>query len=133
MTTTTEVKRTERGWAGHFILCDRCCFRRNTLIEYGDKKWVVSTVGNMRIKNGNYSYPMQQIAHNTYYETMAFEVDPESPYLDGDVTKEITINSDWRLRADSVEEFIKEHPLADNDADEMHERIVNELMERIKQ
>lgn len=124
----TKVKRTERGWAGHFILSHRCCFRRNTLIEYGDKKWVVSTVGNMRM-NDPY---MHEIAHNTYYETMAFEVDPESPYLDGDVTKEIPIESDWRLRADSVKEFNKEHPFADNEADEMHERIVKELMKKIK-
>lgn len=124
----TKVKRTERGWAGHFILSHRCCFRRNTLIEYEDKKWVVSTVGNMRLNDPH----MQEVAHNTFYETMAFEVDPESPYFDADVTKNIPINRDWRLRSDSEENFIKEHPLADNEANEMHERIVKELMKRIK-
>ena len=62
-----EVNVTERGWPGHFILSDRCLFRRNTLLEYKDKKWVVSTVGNYI----NRENKLDTIGHRRWYETRA--------------------------------------------------------------
>ena len=68
-----KVKRTERGWAGHFICAENCQFRRNTLLEYGDRKWVISTVG--RLLTTDYKTKKLKFdtigAGNRYYETMA--------------------------------------------------------------
>ena len=64
-----KVKRTERGWAGHFCDADRCQFRRNTLLEYGEIGVVVSTVG-------RYFSPIDdkyvRVGVNRYFETLVF-------------------------------------------------------------
>jgi hypothetical protein len=72
----TEVKRTERGWGGYFICAKYCRFRRNTLLQYGDRRIVVSTVGNYHTQDGK----LETIgAFGRYYETMAFEAQKEGP------------------------------------------------------
>lgn len=115
-----KVKRTERGWAGHFICADRCLYRRNTLLEAGDIKLVVSTVGNMYLKDAN---KIDTIGHERYYETMAFMSNPEDMrFHDMDVTKQIHFKSPWEI----------DRPDADDDADLMHERVVRELSSKLR-
>ena len=76
-----KVKRTERGWAGHFICGNDCRFRRNTLLEYGDKRVVVSTVGNLLYINPiTKKGEITTIGLNRYYETMAFEATFENDF-----------------------------------------------------
>ena len=121
------VKRTERGWGGHFILGERCLFRRNTLLEYGDRKWIVSTVGSL-LTDGE----IDTIGANRWYETMVFEAVLENGYLDADVSKQIDVSQDWGIWGNSWDEVLKEHPYPDNGANNMHERIVEEMTEKIK-
>ena len=120
-----EVKRTERGWAGHFICAEMCQFRRNTLLEYGDKKWVVSTIGRMIITNPQTKKrEFDTIGHNRYYETMAFKgAMEEHGYIDANVSEPIDFESEWAIadiKADSEQR-----------ANDMHEAVVAELMIKI--
>ena len=124
-----EVKVTERGWAGHFICSDRCLFRRNTLLEYKDRKWVVSTVGAYR----NREDKIDSIGHCRWYETMAFEAIEAGGYIEADVMKEISFDSVWGIWGDSWEEVCKNcYDTPDNVANDMHDKVVNELIDKIK-
>lgn len=119
------VKRTERGWAGHYICADRCRFRRNTLLEYEDRKWIVSTVG-------SYCNPrIDMIGADRWYETMVFEAKLQNGYWDADVSKQIYPEQDCGIYGVSWEQVLAEHPCPDNDANDIHERIVEEMIERI--
>jgi hypothetical protein len=124
-----EVRRTERGWAGHYIAARHCMFRRNTLLEYGDMKLVVSTVGTMI---DPLSCKLEQIGPDRYYETMVFEVDYDDPYYDADVKKNIAIRGEWQLCAETFDDLLVEHPYPDMDANDMHENVVYEMTERLK-
>lgn len=123
------VNVTERGWAGHFIGARLCGFRRNTLLEYKDKKWIISTVGAYRDLSGK----MNNIGYKRWYETMAFVGCEENGYIDIDVSQQIYFDSNWGVWGESWDEiFEKCNHTPDNTANDMHERIVYELIEKIR-
>jgi hypothetical protein len=122
-----EVKRTERGWAGHLMFASGCRFRRNTLLEYEDKKWIISTVG----AYVNSDRIFDTIGYNRFYETMAFEATEQNGYLDADVSREIPFESEWGIFGETWKEVIEKYPKVDNVANDMHEKVVSELMFRI--
>jgi len=87
-----KVKITYRGWVGHFICGHDCMFRLNTLLEYGDIKIVVSTVGAMK---SSLSKKYETIGYDRYFETMAFHAEKEGDFWDADVMREINFESEW--------------------------------------
>jgi hypothetical protein len=111
-----EVKRTERGWAGHFISASRCRFRRNTLLGCGDKRIVVSTVGAM--DNG------EPIGYFSFYETAAFRAKKNGIYWDANTAKQVHFKSKCCIPTLSE--------TSDAEANEMHEAVVAELTERLR-
>lgn len=121
------VKRTERGWVGHFIGGHRCRFRRNTLLECGEKKVVVSTVGAYESPTGRF----ETIGVNRWFETMAFNAKFAHGYWDADVTEEIVFESPWALCAETWEELCTTYPQVDNSANDMHEAVVAELTQKL--
>ena len=113
------VKRTERGWAGHYICSDRCTFRRNTLLEYNNKKVVVSTVGAMVVDCG-----FQQIGCDRYFETKAFlSKNDDAPYYDADIEKELELDCKCSLKEIRFQSDLK--------ANEMHENAVKWVEEQL--
>ena len=116
-----EVKRTERGWSGHFCCASRCRFRRNTLLECDGVGIVVSTVGAMYNDNGD----LEEVGIGRHYETKAFHADKYSgEYKDADVGKEIFFESKCALKWHK-KGFI------DNEANDMHEAVVKEISDNL--
>lgn len=118
------VKRIERGWPGHYICANRCLFRLNTLLEYKDKKIVVSTVGNMYMDN-----KPEMIGHNRWYETMVFYGKQDGYYIEADVSQELYPDQDWGIWAESHDELPDD---VDNLANSMHESIVQEFIKKLE-
>jgi hypothetical protein len=121
------VKRTERGWAGHFCASRSCLYRRNTLLECGDRRVVVSTVGNYQPQHKFFNpgdKRENEIGINRFYETMVFEAMKDGAYWEADVTKEVPFDSDWTIDELEQETDIK--------ADEMHEKVVEEIIKKLK-
>jgi len=119
-----KIKRTERGWPGHFIGAHNCVFRRNTLLEYKDIKIVISTVGNYnseiaeREKDDFY----RRVGADRYYETMAFHSKKDDErYHDMDVNRQVYFDSNWAI--DKLED--------DDKANNMHEKVVEEISKKL--
>jgi hypothetical protein len=118
-TLDVEVKRTERGWAGHYHLSNMCKFRRNTLLTYNDIAIVVSSVGLQEI-NGRFS-PIG--ACGRYFETFVFHANKaDKRYFDADTERQI-----WLDRSCTIDEVD-----ADDRANIMHENIVSEIIVKLK-
>jgi len=116
----------ERGWAGHFCGSSSCKFGRNTLIKYGNKRIVVSTVGNYQ-PNGVFNKDNNAehaIGCERYYETMAFKAQKKGVYWEADIGKEIDFESEWAISELEQETDLK--------ADKMHEAVVKELSKKIQ-
>jgi len=123
-----DIKITERGWAAHLCVSDNCGFRRNTLVEVGEKKAVVSTVG-------AYICPLYkrvtEIGHNRYYETMIFNASDDGTYIEAETSNELNVDLDeWAINAESYKDL--EYG-TDLKANNMHEEAVRKTIEYLKE
>lgn len=117
-----QVTRTERGWKGHLCSGARCLFHRNTLLESGDTRIVVSTVGNCIDPT---TKEVETIGAYYYYETNCFLAKYSDGYWDADDSKQVTdINLPWNVKEITYN--------SDNLANDQHEAIVDELTERLR-
>lgn len=116
-----KVIRTERGWPGHYILANECVFRRNTLLQYGVIRIVVSTVG---CRREGKDLSVKTVGPDRYYETMAFHAVKEHDlYWETDVTRQVSFSSPWGINTCEID--------TSGLADKMHETVVTEITERL--
>lgn len=114
-----KIKRTERGWAGHFCCGIKCQWHRNTLIEDEEtgRGFVISSVGQMPDELNPKRYA--EIGAFRYYETMVFVAKPSFPYIEADVTRQVFL--------EGIPWSVKEYPKGNVDllAEDVHEKNVN--------
>lgn len=79
------VKRIELGWGAHFVGAPECYFRRNTLLELGTRRIIVSTVG-------NYHGTHEPIGSGRVYETIVFQALWTGRYWDADINRQASVN-----------------------------------------
>lgn len=120
-----EIKRTERCWAGHFCASHNCRYHRNTLLELGERRVVVSSVGLMIVEGKLLPIGLGRLA-----ETMAFEAHMVDGYWEADVSKELPVELFNIMPGESRLE------LPDNAGilfDEAHERNVEAMIKSMRQ
>jgi len=125
------IQRTERGWAGHFSGAHSCLFRRNTLLECGDTRIVVSTVGLFKTSKSYVFVPINKEYHagpedDRHFETKAFHAVFDGRYWDADFSREISFESPWCIS--EVDEDIR---AANDRANDQHEAVVSEISARL--
>lgn len=113
-----QITITERGWPAHFICAERCRFRRNTLVECGRRRFVVSTVGDMRDDQNR----EQPVGAGYYYETKVFRARRAGVYWDANTSKQI----------DGSCLPGKMHYNSDLKANAIHDKTVAELVAKLK-
>lgn len=116
----SKAHMTERGWPGHFICADRCRFRRNTLIECGANRIVVSTVGDYRDRDGK----VDTIGYDRYYETAAFKACKDGEYWDANTSERVCFESAWSIKTFNA--------LSDMRANDMHDAACREIASKME-
>ena len=117
-----KIKLTYRGWPGHFIMAHACVFHLNTLVELGRVRIIVSTVENMQLPGKRKA---TEIGLGRFYETMVFKAALRDGYWDQDPGERIYIYGNTLVRHVGL--------TSDQKANDMHEEIVQEIVDRIKE
>lgn len=123
-----DIKRTERGWAGHFICGVDCNWRRNTLVEDENGRGIViSSVGALpKCDEKGFRKEWLEIGYNRYYETMMFIAKQDGIFIEGDVSQQRYVaGMPWCVSE-------KPNGKTDLEAEEIHENHVKYVMENFE-
>lgn len=114
-----EIQVKERGWPAHFVLADKCTFTRNTLLQHGQNRVVISSVGCL-LSSYKSDAEIEMIGSGRYYEVKAFVAIWEDNVWAADVQKQIDLECNQVITEMTDDSHIK--------ADLMHDEAVAEVM-----
>lgn len=128
-----QVKRTERGWRGHYTYLGKLLFQRNTLLEYDEGfKVVVSTVGGREV-DGEPGIVMMSRVNGTYFETVVFHVaggTPKYPWIDADPNEPVQSIKPIVIGQEEYDRLGRKCDiLANNNHEAMVDRVTQMLLE----
>ena len=119
-----KAKITYRSWQGHYI-CD-CRNHLNTLIEYEDKKVVVSSLGGLFVDG-----KLEKIGAYRYYETFCFMAKEDKfGFVDADVKKRLDYDSVVDCETSVLDE--KERARMEKQSDINHYKTVDLIVELLE-
>ena len=120
------VIRTERGSAAHSARAGQCRYHRNTLLQCGNSRYVVSTIGDCRLPND--CIVAVGIQPRRYYESKAFRARREGICWNADPNRAVEIEGRWAIVARTAVDLPCDD---DSHADAMHEAAVEEIAAKL--
>lgn len=122
-----DIKRTERGWCGYIQGYQYCLFRRNTLIEYNNKKIVIATLGNFI---DPFRWKVMPLKDDIWYESIAGYAIDSNGYWDINPQDIIPIRCKHTISG-TLDHIVEKIGTPDIYANKIHEDVVNEMIDRI--
>ena len=122
------VIRTERGFLAECISGRNCRYHRNTLLQNGARRVVVSTIGDRPGLGRRGAYEAMALSGRRYYETEVFDACKIGANWNADTSRVVRFNSTSAITASDPNGLPED---VYSQADAMHEAAVEEIAAKL--